>query len=89
MRRAFLYARVSNFDQNPQTQLLDYDGLRSSAASKSFANTPTRSAAQKRSARRSTRCWLRPTDANATSCWCGRQIAWLVACGTFLRYSTH
>lgn len=23
MRRAFLYARVSSFDQNPQTQLLD------------------------------------------------------------------
>jgi DNA invertase Pin-like site-specific DNA recombinase len=27
MRRAFLYARVSSFDQNPQTQLLDLRGL--------------------------------------------------------------
>jgi hypothetical protein len=67
MKRAILYTRVSTFDQNPETQALDLRRLRSSAGSKSFMSTPTRSAVRRRSVRRSTRCWLPPTAVSLMS----------------------
>ena len=63
MKRAVLYTRVSTCDQNPETQALDLRRLRNSAGLKSFMNTLTGSAAQRRSVPHSTRCWPRPTAA--------------------------
>jgi len=55
MKRAVLYARVSTFDQRPETQLLDLRRLAEQRGFEVFTSTPTRSAAQRRSDRLSTR----------------------------------